>query len=400
MLLRSLDGTFETDTLPADCAAPDGGPLECILDTPTLPAGWRDRPLGVWRYKEFLPHHPARDPVTLGEGGTPLLDLPELAASIGVRRLQVKFEGVNPTGSFKDRGMTAAVSWMVGEGAGLLGCASTGNTAASMAAYAGRAGVDSVVLLPVGQVALGKVAQAMAHGARVLQVEGSFDDAMAAVLDLAAAGDVALLNSKNPIRLEGQKTLMYEIVDQRDAQGAGMPDRIVYPVGTAGNISAGHKALVEWQDAGLVSGLPRLTGAQAAGACPIVDAVASGAVDVTPSDHPDTVATAIRIGRPVSSLKALRAIRSTDGTAVAVSDDAITAAQMALAHAGVFAEPASAASVAGLQALVERGDIDATEEVVCVLTGHGLKDPSAAERLASEPVTVPCTAAAIRGALA
>lgn len=381
-------------TLPADCGCRAcGGLLEVVLESPRLPGSYRDRPLGVWRYKELLPHHPDREPVTLQEGGTPLLEAPRLAQALGIRRLQLKFEGTNPTGSFKDRGMTCAVSWAVGEGARLLGCASTGNTAASMAAYAARAGVRGIVLLPAGKVALGKVAQAMAHGARVLEVDGSFDDAMAVIIELAAKGEVSLLNSKNPFRLEGQKTLLLEVLDQRDG---AVPDRVVYPVGNAGNISAGHKALLEAREAGLITDLPRLTGAQAAGASPIAAAIGQGASAITPNANPETLATAIRIGRPVSAIKALAAIRGTDGTAVAVPDEAITDAQRALAQReGVFVEPASAASIAGLFSLAGQGSLDPGEEVVAVLTGHGLKDPSAAERLSSAPIKVKATGEAV-----
>ncbi len=395
MLVHCLHCDRELDHVPADCACPCGGLLEVVTAPPDLPAGWRDRPLGVWKYREFLP--PVKQPVSLREGGTPLLELPRLADAIGVKRLRVKFEGANPTGSFKDRGMTAAVTHAVEAGATILGCASTGNTAASMAAYAGRAGVQGVVLLPAGQVAIGKVAQSLAHGARVLEVEGNFDDAMAAVAALAAEGHVALLNSKNPVRLEGQKTLMYEVMDQC---GDGTPDRVVYPVGNAGNISAGHKALLEWDDAGLLAGdMPRLTGSQAAGAAPITQAIRSGAERETPVADPDTIATAIRIGRPVSAIKALRAIRTTDGTATDVSDDDITMWQGRLAREGVFCEPASAASVAGLARLATEGALDTSEDVVCVLTGHGLKDPSAGERIGGKMIRVACNEQAILEAM-
>ncbi|MGB0653086.1 MAG: threonine synthase [Thermoplasmatota archaeon] len=403
MRLRTLGSGLELTELPAGCAGPAGELLEVMPDPDrALPAGWRDRPLGVWKYKEFLPHHEGRDPVTMGEGGTRLLDAPRLAEWVGVKRLQLKIEGDNPTGSFKDRGMTCAVSWAVGEGATQLGCASTGNTAASMAAYAARAGVGAAVLLPAGQVAIGKVAQSLVLGARVLEVEGSFDDAMALILELAEAGKLALLNSKNPIRLEGQKTLAYEILDQREAGGAAAPDRIVYPVGNAGNISAAHRALLDYQDAGLLGAdVPRLTGIQAAGAAPVAAAIAAGASEIDAVTAPETLATAIRIGRPVSAVKALRAIRETDGTATSVTDETITEAQGQIARLeGAFAEPASCASVAGLRALVQSGAVDASEEVVCVLTGNGMKDPSAAERLAAPPQRVAGTLDALLEALA
>ncbi len=388
------------DPLPPDCACPDcRGLLEVQVPTPELPAGWRDRPLSVWRYKEFLPHDPEAGLVSLDEGGTRLVEAPALADRLGLASLHLKVEGDNPTGSFKDRGMTCAVSWEVAQGADVLACASTGNTAASMAAYAARAGVKGVVLLPAGKVAVGKVAQAMAHGAQVLEVDGSFDDAMDVVLELARKGEAALLNSKNPYRLEGQKTLAMEILDQHPA---GPPDRIVYPVGNAGNISAAHKALLEFETAGLLTDLPRLTGAQAEGADPIARAIEAGQASIEPELHPETLATAIRIGRPVSAVKALRAIRETDGTATSVPDTAITDAQRLLAQAeGVFAEPASATSLAGLIKLLDEGRVDTSERVVCVLTGHGLKDPDAAKRLAGEPIacqaTLESVLAAIRG---
>lgn len=384
MRLRCTECSAKVDTLPPTAECPKcHGLLEADIGKPTLPAGWRDRPLCVWRYKEFLPHHADRAPITLGEGGTPLVEAPRLAKAIGVRRLHLKVEGQNPTGSFKDRGMTCAVSWSVHEGSTTLACASTGNTAASMAAFAARAGARAVVVLPAGQVAIGKVAQALAHGARVLEVEGSFDDAMNLVLDWAKTQRVGLMNSKNPLRLEGQKTLMFEILDQLDLK---TPDRVVYPVGNAGNISAGHKGLIEYQAAGLIREIPRLTGVQAAGAAPLADAFARGAKEVRPVERPETFATAIRIGRPVSATKALRAVRDTDGSVTAVSDAAIQEAQRDLARLeGVLAEPASAASVAGLRALRLAGQVDAGESVVCVLTGHGLKDPHAAEKLATAP---------------
>lgn len=386
------------DEVPADCGCTRcGGLLEADLGDIVLPAGWQERPLGVWRYRPFLPTIACQEPVTMQEGGTRLLEAPRLAEDLGIKRLQLKIEGDNPTGSFKDRGMTAAVSWAVGHGATLLGCASTGNTAASMAAYGARAGVKTMVLLPAGQVALGKVAQSLAHGAQVLEVEGSFDHAMDAILELAQGGHLALLNSKNPIRLEGQKTLMFEVIDQRDGRA---PDRVVYPVGNAGNISAGHKALREYMDAGLLSQAPRLTGVQAEGAAPVAHAIQSGAEEVEPVPDPDTIATAIRIGKPVSAVKALRAIRDTDGTATTVPDAAISQAQKELARLeGVFAEPASCASVAGLRRLIAKGDVDRDEEVVCVLTGNGLKDPEAAKRIAGKPQRVGADLESILAAL-
>lgn len=368
-----------------------------LLPPPELPEGWRQRPFNAWRYKEFVPHDPAWPLVTLGEGGTPLLECPRLAAWCGVARLLVKLEGANPTGSFKDRGMTCAVSWAVARGARVLGCASTGNTAASLAAYAARAGVAAVVLVPEGKVALGKLAQAVAAGARVLEVKGSFDDAMRLVLALAAEGRLALLNSRNPFRLEGQKTLALEVLDQLDFRA---PDRMVFPVGNAGNISAAHKALLELRATGLLEELPRLTGVQAEGAAPIARAMREGLPRAVPVPSPETFATAIRIGDPVSAPKALRAMRDTGGTCTAVPDAAIREAQLAMARReGLLVEPASAAPLAGLRALVARGEVARQETVVCVATGHGLKDPEAAKALGSPPLAVPAELPRIREAL-
>ncbi|MDX1612519.1 MAG: threonine synthase, partial [Candidatus Thermoplasmatota archaeon] len=389
------------EELPPDCACPAcQGLLEVEMGTIEPEPGWQDAPLSVWRYKAFLPHVQDAPIITLNEGGTPLVPAPRLADELDLGSLHLKVEGQNPTGSFKDRGMTCAVSWALAHGAQVLACASTGNTAASMAAYAGRAGVPGVVLLPAGKVALGKVSQSMAHGARVLEVDGSFDDAMALVLELARKGEAALLNSKNPYRLEGQKTLAMEVIDQARDRLGHAPDRLVYPVGNAGNISAGHKGLTEYQACALLDELPMLTGAQAEGASPIAQAIEHECSAIEPEHAPETLATAIRIGQPVSAIKALRAIRETGGDATSVPDAAITRAQQDLAQReGVFAEPASATSVAGLRELVSEGRVDQGEHVVCVLTGHGLKDPDAASRLGRSPTPVPCELEAILTAI-
>jgi len=366
------------------------------MPAPRLPEAWQEAPPSAWKYRAFLPVEERAPIVTLHEGGTPLVACPRLADWCGVAELWVKVEGANPTGSFKDRGMTCAVSWAVAHGAEVLGCASTGNTAASLAAYAARAGVKAVVLVPQGKVALGKLAQSVAAGARVLEVQGNFDDAMRAVRGLADAGDLALLNSVNPFRLEGQKTLAFEVIDQL---GWRAPDRLVYPVGNAGNISAGHKALREFQQAGLLDRMPMLTGVQAAGSAPVARAIREGG-DVQPWPQPETFATAIRIGAPVSAPKALAAIRDTKGTAIAMPDDAIREAQAAMAQQeGLLVEPASAAPLAGLRALVQAGEVARSERVVCVATGHGLKDPDAAKALGAKPRVVAASVEAMREAM-
>jgi len=336
------------------------------------PKDLRRRPLGVWRYAPFLPVDERRA-VSLQEGGTPLYDCQALAKKAGVRSLYVKHEGANPTGSFKDRGMTVGVSRAVELGCATVGCASTGNTSASLAAYAAKAGLKSVVLLPSGKVAAGKLAQAMFFGAKVVSIDGNFDDALNVVRQLAREGALYLLNSINPFRPEGQKTVAFEIIDQLEFD---VPDRIVLPVGNAGNISAVHKALKEWKALGWIDKVPKLMGIQAAGAAPLVRAFREGREDFVPEAHPETVATAIRIGNPVSGKKALRALYDTGGAATDVTDEQILAAQRLLGRTeGVGVEPASAASVAGLLKLVDEGIVDRDERVVCICTGNLLKDP-------------------------
>jgi threonine synthase len=367
---------------------------------------WDQRPLGVWRYREMLPAPSTGDLVTLAEGGTGLHEAPRLAKWAGVSGLWVKNEGENPTGSFKDRGMTAAVTMARSFGHHVVGCASTGNTAASMAAYAARAGMQAVVLVPAGNIALGKLAQSLVHGAQVIAVRGSFDAALEVIDELAQDGALYLLNSVNPLRLEGQKTLVWEVLDQLRAAHENPPDVVVYPVGNAGNISAAHKALMEWHKAGLIDKLPRLIGVQAEGASPMVrffEAGGSfeGGPEFQSEPDPETIATAIRIGNPVSWPKAIQAVRSTGGTMITVTDQEIQEAQGLLAaREGLFVEPASAASVAGLRLLVERGDVGPDERVVAVATGNGLKDTAGVlERLSVSLVEVEPTVDAVREAL-
>lgn len=338
----------------------------------------------MWKYKEFMPVDPEKI-VSLEEGGTPFVKCNKLGEKLGVD-LYVKVEGSNPTGSFKDRGMSVGITKAMELGVDTVGCASTGNTSASLAAYAARAGLRCIVLLPSGKVALGKLAQAMFHGAEVLSVKGNFDEALEAITALALEGKLYLLNSVNPFRLEGQKSIGFEIVDDL---GWKSPDRIVLPVGNAGNISAIWKGVKEFHRAGFIDDLPMMTGIQAEGAAPIVKAIRENAEDITPFENPETVATAIRIGAPVSSKKALNAIKESNGFAETVTDEEILSAQKLLARTeGIGVEPASAASIAGLMKLVENGEVDKNEQVVCIVTGHLLKDPNTAIDACVEPIEV------------
>jgi threonine synthase len=323
-------------------------------------------------YRAFLPVSPSTPVVTLREGNTPLLPAPRLSERVG-RRVLLKLEGQNPTGSFKDRGMTLAISKAVEEGAKAVVCASTGNTSASAAAYAARAGVTSAVLIPEGHIALGKLAQALVHGARVLQIRGNFDEALAIVRTLGERAPVTVVNSVNPFRLEGQKTAAFEIVDEL----GDAPDVHCIPVGNAGNITAYWRGYLEYRQAGRATRLPRMFGFQAAGAAPIVEG--------HPVEHPETVATAIRIGNPASWYGATAAASESGGAITSVTDAEILEAYRFLAsEESVFCEAASAASVAGLL----KTDVPAGSTVVCVLTGHGLKDPDLAISQISVPTTV------------
>lgn len=311
-----------------------------------------------------LPSHTAR--VTLHEGRTPLIPTPNLADAMGGGfHLSVKYEGLNPTGSFKDRGMTAAISEALGRGAKSVICASTGNTAASAAAYAARAGLQAVVLIPQGKVAAGKLAGAVAYGAQVVQVDGSFDDALTMVVALTEKHPIALVNSINPYRIEGQKTAAFEICDELGSA----PDWLCLPVGNAGNISAYWAGFKQYH-ALKSSGLPQLLGVQAAGAAPLVLG--------HPVLHPETVATAIRIGNPARGEGALLAAEESGGRIIAVSDDRILTMQKLLASSeGIWVEPASAAGLAGLAQEIEAGHFDPRgKRIAAVCTGHGLKDPN------------------------
>jgi len=352
------------------------------------------RPIKLWRYKEFLPVK--IEPVTLQEGGTPLYHLERLGEELGLDNLYAKHEGMNPTGSFKDRGMTLGVSMAKQLGKNIVACASTGNTSASMSAYAAKANMPAIVLLPAGHVALGKVAQALMHGAKVISIRGNFDRALEMVHELCITHGIYLLNSINPYRLEGQKTIGFEVVDQLGC----VPDRFVLPVGNAGNISAVYKGLCEWRDVGYIDTLPRMTAIQAAGACPIVSAIKGHLSEIVVEQNPETVASAIRIGAPVNAEKALRAIRETGGTAESVTDAEILAMQRDLArYEGIGVEPASAASVAGIRKMAEMGLLDRDEKIVCVVTGHLLKDPETVIKQCAPPIEIDPTIEALLAVL-
>ena len=337
----------------------------------------------VEEYRQFLPVSADTPVVTLGEGATPLLPAPRLGERVGAR-VFLKYEGLNPTGSFKDRGMTMAISKAVEDGARAVVCASTGNTSASAAAYAARAGLTCAVLIPAGHIALGKLAQALIHGAKVLQIRGNFDDALEIVRDLGERAAVTVVNSVNPFRIEGQKTGAFEIVDVLGEA----PDYHFIPVGNAGNITAYWKGYLEYREAGRSSSLPAMMGFQAAGAAPIVEG--------HPIDSPETVATAIRIGKPASWYGATAAASESGGTIAAVTDEEILEAYRYLAaEESVFCEPASAASVAGLL----KAGVPAGSTVVCVLTGHGLKDPDIAIGQIAVPTAVDADGGVIRAEL-
>jgi len=352
--------------------------------TTTRTSPWRGV---IAEFRERLPVTDATPVISLLEGGTPLIEAPTLSARTGCE-VYLKVEGANPTGSFKDRGMTLAISKAAEDGSKAVICASTGNTSASAAAYAVRGGMVCAVLVPSGKIAMGKLAQALVHGARLLQVEGSFDDCLRLARDLADRYPVSLVNSVNRYRIEGQKTAAFEIVD---ALGDA-PDVHCLPVGNAGNITAYWLGYREYADAGIASRRPVMRGFQAAGAAPIVAGAAVA--------RPTTIATAIRIGNPASWAAALAARDESGGAIEAVTDRAILEAYRLLAReVGVFVEPASAASVAGMLQARAQGSLPSGVRVVCTLTGHGLKDPEWAIAGAPVPVTIPIDAAAAAAAL-
>jgi len=343
----------------------------------------------IQRYRRFLPVAEDTRIITLNEGNTLLLQAVNLPAMLKLDlELYLKFEGQNPTGSFKDRGMTMAVTQAVARGARAIVCASTGNTSASAAAYAARARIKCLVLIPHGAIALGKLAQAVAYGAEVIAVEGNFDQALQLVRQLAETHPITIVNSINPDRIEGQKTAAFEICDQL----GDAPDYLVIPVGNAGNITAYWKGFNEYYQAGIAGKLPRMCGFQAAGAAPIVLG--------HPVPNPETIATAIRIGNPASWEKAVQAQRESGGLIDSVTDTEILEAYQLLAQTeGIFAEPASAASVAGMLKLARSGYFQPGSKVVCILTGTGLKDPDTAISIGVKPKVVAADLQAITSIL-
>ena len=327
---------------------------------------------GVWRFRELLPEATEDQIVTLTEGNTPLWEAPRSARYGGVDRLTFKHLGMNPTGSFKDLGMTTGITQARRLGAGMVACASTGNTSASMAAYAARAGMKSYVFIPSGQIALGKLSQALDYGAVVLQIEGDFDDAMRLVREVASETPIYLLNSINPFRLEGQKTIAFEMLQQRGWQ---VPDRIVVPGGNLGNSSAIAKGLHELVERGVIAKMPRITIVQAEGSNPLYRMWQLRSEVLEPVSPAWTLATAIKIGSPVSWPKAVRGLTCSGGSVESVNEQEIADAKAVIGSDGIGCEPASAVTLAGIRKLVASGEIDPGEDLVAILTGHVLKDP-------------------------
>ena len=338
---------------------------------------FRNRYTGlIENYRDRLPVHDDTRIISLGEGNTPLIRLNNIPKLLGTDvDIYIKYEGLNPTGSFKDRGMTMAVTKAVEEGSRAIICASTGNTSAAAAAYAARAGITAFVLIPEGKIAMGKLAQAMMHGSVVIQIQGNFDDGMRLVKEVAEQAPVTIVNSINPYRLQGQKTAAFEIMEELGTA----PDYHCLPVGNAGNITAHWMGYCEYADHGIVNNRPTMVGYQAAGAAPFI----AGKM----IDNPETVATAIRIGHPQSWDKAWVVQKESNGWFDQCEDDLILAAQKLLAEKeGIFCEPASATSLAGAMRDIESGKIKAGSKVVCTLTGHGLKDPDTAIKQSTSPV--------------
>jgi threonine synthase len=340
----------------------------------------------IERYREYLPVNENTPIVTLNEGNTPLIQLTGPIAKKVAGEIYVKYEGLNPTGSFKDRGMTMAVSKAKEKGSNAVICASTGNTSASAAAYAARAGMKAVVLIPEGNIALGKLSQALMHGAKVVAIKGNFDQALQLVCQMSETEPITLVNSLNPFRLQGQKTAAFEICDAWNGQ---VPDYLAIPVGNAGNITAYWMGFTEYYRANKSKGLPKMLGFQAAGAAPIVEG--------RPIANPETIATAIRIGNPASWQKAVAARDESKGLIDKVTDEEIVEAYQLLAFEGIFCEPASAASVAGVLKLSKQSFFKSGQKIVCVLTGHGLKDPDRAIAVSSRPEVVEASMDAVKG---
>jgi threonine synthase len=383
---------------PAYACASCGDLLEAVIDEDEAAQllqemEYDSRPLSVWRYREAIPVHEDAHIVSLREGGTPLIRCRRLEEELGVKNLWIKFDGTNPTGSFKDRGMTVGVTKALELGMKVVTCASTGNTSASLAAYAALAELDCVVLIPEGKIALGKLAQAMMHGADVLAVKGNFDQAMDLVMRASEDLGMYVLNSVNPFRIEGQKTAAYEICDQL---GGASPEVLYIPVGNGGNSSAYWKGFKEYDTMDMVSGCPSIRGVQAEGAAPIAAMFESNSSELTPVDDPDTVATAIRIGNPANWTKTVRALKESGGTAFSVSDEEILEAQRFMSRLeGIFPEPAGAAALAGLMRDIEEELVDRSSLIVCVSTGHGLKDPDTAISQSVRPRVIEATMEAL-----
>ena len=365
--------------------------LSANIEASTLRALWESRrgsrhprdASGVWRFRELLPFAEDAPIITLGEGNTPLYDAPRSARYAGLRALRLKHQGCNPTGSFKDTGMSTAVTQALLLGARTVVCVSTGNTAASLAAYAARAGLQCAILVPGGQVSSAKLAQSMDYGAMVLEIEGNFDDAMRLIQELAEHKAIYLVNSLNPFRIEGQKTVAMELLEQCDWR---VPDHVVLPGGNMGNSAALGKGFLELFALGVMDRLPKLSIVQAEGAAPLAQLYARMGADppadgplpdaaLEPVPNPQTLATAIRIGSPVSWKKSLRAVLATRGQVLSVSEQEIADAKAVIGRDGIGCEPASATTVAGIKRLVDAGHISPQQDVVAVLTGHLLKDP-------------------------
>ncbi|HEY3579618.1 MAG TPA: threonine synthase [Pyrinomonadaceae bacterium] len=368
-------------------------------DAESLRKLWRERLTsnqkvdrsGVWRFREFLPFDGEVEAVSLGEGNTPLYDAPRCADYCGLASLKLKHQGNNPTGSFKDTGMTVAVTQARKLGMRLVACASTGNTAASLAAYAARARMQCAILVPDGQVSEAKLAQALDYGAKVLEVEGNFDTCMRVVQELAEQSSLYLVNSINPFRIEGQKTVAFELAEQLDWNA---PDHLVVPGGNLGNSSAFGKGFRELVSHGLTQKQPRISVIQAEGASPFARFVAASttdndAVEFVNEKDPETLASAIKIGAPVSWKKASRAVRETEGFVITVNEQEIADAKAMIGRDGIGCEPASATTVAGIRKLVRDGSIKKDESVVAVLTGHVLKDTDYVIKYHGQTLTAP-----------
>ncbi len=376
-----------------------GSLLEASVDIKSYDASklarvWRERRLsnhpidqsGVWRYRELLPPVSDTDITTLREGDTPLLRSPKAAAYAGLDALTFKHQGFNPTGSFKDNGMTCGVAQARKLGMKRVACVSTGNTSASMAAYAAASGMEALIFLPDGNISFGKLAQALEYGAQTFQIEANFDQILALVRELAAELDIYLLNSINPFRIEGQKTIMAEMLDARDWR---VPDWVVVPGGNLGNVSAFGKALRELLAIGLIDRLPRLAVVQARGASPFYDFVLNGSGKFEAVAHPETLATAIRIGDPVSWPKAHFEVQSSNGVVERVTEQEIADAKALIGQCGIGCEPASAATLAGIRKLTAAGTIARDADVVAILTGNVLKDTDFIYRYHTRQLTAP-----------